>query len=266
MRNAWLEIVLGLAVMGAMWACIDAGWIWGRRERERLGDQAVAGLASMETAVFGLVGLLLAFSFSAGESRLEWRRQLIIAEGNALSTAYMRLELLSQRDRETARRLMREYARARVEVYAQPQDRGATMEAVLRAKALAPGLFSAVAQACPRSPVAAACQLTIPAVNEALDLGASRVEAAQSRAPWVILLLLLALVPVAGVFAGHAMAARERRSPVHVLLYTGITTLTLLVIFDLDNPRDGLIRLDTAQRRFMGEVLSGMEPGRGGLP
>src|SRR6185436_12330422 len=52
------------------------------------------GSGAAEAAVFGLVGLLIAFTFSGAASRFEARRHLITAEANAIGTAWLRLDLL----------------------------------------------------------------------------------------------------------------------------------------------------------------------------
>jgi hypothetical protein len=58
-------------------------------------DQAEAGFGVVEGAVFGLMGLLIAFTFSGAASRFDTRRQLVVEEANAIGTAYLRLDLLS---------------------------------------------------------------------------------------------------------------------------------------------------------------------------
>jgi hypothetical protein len=47
----------------------------------------MAGLTTVEGAVFALIGLLLAFTISGALQRLDERRQLVIQEANAARTA-----------------------------------------------------------------------------------------------------------------------------------------------------------------------------------
>ena len=61
-------------------------------------DGSIAGLGAIEGAVFGLMGLLIAFTFSGAASRFEARRQLILQETNAIGTAYLSLYLLPGSD------------------------------------------------------------------------------------------------------------------------------------------------------------------------
>ena len=50
----------------------------------------LGGLTTIEGAVFALVGLLVAFTVSGALHRFDERRQLVIQEANAISTAYDR--------------------------------------------------------------------------------------------------------------------------------------------------------------------------------
>jgi len=56
--------------------------------------RARKGASAAEAAVFGLLGLLIAFTFSGAASRFEDRRHLITTEANAIGTAYLRIDLL----------------------------------------------------------------------------------------------------------------------------------------------------------------------------
>jgi hypothetical protein len=60
----------------AILACLEIGWRirrFGGRE-----DGEGSGLAAIDGAVFGLMGLLIAFTFTGAASRFEARRQLIV--------------------------------------------------------------------------------------------------------------------------------------------------------------------------------------------
>ena len=70
----------------------------GRRLRVRQHAMRAAGaglgLGAVEGAVFALLGLLIAFTFSGAASRFDTRRQLIVEEANDIGTAYPRLGLI----------------------------------------------------------------------------------------------------------------------------------------------------------------------------
>ena len=85
-------LILGLFV--SMLLCLETGrWI-GLLGIEQSRDGAGPGFGALEGAVFGLLGLLVAFTFSGAATRFEMRAQLIVDEANAIGTAYLRIDLL----------------------------------------------------------------------------------------------------------------------------------------------------------------------------
>src|SRR5262245_7567760 len=53
-----------------------------------------ASVGSLEAAVFALMGLLIAFTFSGALTRFDVRRVQAVDEANAIGTAYLRVDLL----------------------------------------------------------------------------------------------------------------------------------------------------------------------------
>ena len=87
-------LVLGLFL--GMLRMLTLGQRLGRRSLAQEADVVRSRLTGVETAIFGLLGLMI-FTFSGAAARYELRRQLIVEEGNAIGTAYLRLDLLPVR-------------------------------------------------------------------------------------------------------------------------------------------------------------------------
>lgn len=81
-------------------ALLSDGRRLGARHLAKEGASPMAGLNAVEGAVFALMGLLLAFSLSGALQRFDERRQLVLQEANAISTAYDRLVFL-EREKES---------------------------------------------------------------------------------------------------------------------------------------------------------------------
>jgi hypothetical protein len=64
----------------------------------------------IDGAVFGLMALLLGFSFSGAVSRFDTRRELIVQETNAIGTAWLRVDLLPDAARRYAKTQKRNHA------------------------------------------------------------------------------------------------------------------------------------------------------------
>ncbi|MHB8877567.1 MAG: hypothetical protein ACYC8T_28075 [Myxococcaceae bacterium] len=104
---------------------LDAGRRIGTRRLALDPEGAVAGGGTIDAAVFGLLGLLMAFSFSGAGARLENRRKLIAAEANAIGTAWLRLDLLQPDAQPALRDDFRRYVDSRIETYRQMSSGGA---------------------------------------------------------------------------------------------------------------------------------------------
>src|SRR3954453_16539252 len=98
MLNIIEPTVIGGALAGFLFVGILAALAFGRwlgkRAVGRYGPAALPNVGAPETAVFALLGLLIAFSFSGALSRFDTRRALVVEEANAVGTAYVRLDLV----------------------------------------------------------------------------------------------------------------------------------------------------------------------------
>jgi hypothetical protein len=57
-------------------------------------NRAKDGLGSVKTAIFGLLGLLIAFTFGGAVARYDKRRNMALREANAIAIAWDRLDTL----------------------------------------------------------------------------------------------------------------------------------------------------------------------------
>ena len=85
------------------------------------------GESAAEGAIFALLGLLVAFTFSGAASRFDARRQLIVEETNDIGTAYLRLRLLPLSAQPALREQFRQYVDARLAFYRKLKDMPAAM-------------------------------------------------------------------------------------------------------------------------------------------
>src|SRR6187455_2165271 len=88
--------LMTVALFAAMLLCLEIGRRVGTARLARDPDGLTKGASAAEGAVFALLGLLLAFTFSGAASRFEDRRWFINDEANAIGTAYLRLDLLPE--------------------------------------------------------------------------------------------------------------------------------------------------------------------------
>src|SRR5690348_7460999 len=109
---------LTLAFCGAMLLCVELGRRWALAQLERHGPEARTGVGVVDGAVYGLLALLVGFSFSGAAARFDARREVIAREANALSTAWQRIDLLPPEHQEAVRDGLRRYLDAVIASYA----------------------------------------------------------------------------------------------------------------------------------------------------
>src|SRR5262249_48356802 len=150
--------------------CLEVGYRIGRRGLTKNPERAHEGIGVIEAAVFALLGLLLGFSFAGGTSRLDAKRQLIVQEANAISTAYLRLDVLPINDQPEIRRLFREYLDTRIRVYEKLPNLEAAEQELARVGELQKQIWSRAAAASRNDQTQNTARLLLPAINEMMDI------------------------------------------------------------------------------------------------
>jgi hypothetical protein len=242
-----LLLVIGLFV--GMLLSVEIGRGFGRATLRRNPDGLAQGIGAVEGAVYGLLGLIIAFSFSGAESRFEHRRQLLTEEANAIGTAWLRIDLLPEDAQPGMRVLFRHYLDSRLECYRNVEDVSATQAATEQGAALQGEIWSRSVAACETPGVAKhAGILVISSLNTMFDITTTRTTATRDHPPTVIFVLFALLSFVGSMLAGYNMSVNKKRQWFHTLAFTVILSLTVYVILDLEYPRKGLVRVDSADK------------------
>ena len=237
---------LGFAVFAAFLLALLACLSFGRR----LGRKAFAsgrppsGLGTVEAVTFGLLGLLLAFTFSGAASRLDVRRGQIIDEANAIGTAWLRLDILPAEAQPKVRQLFRAYTDSRIAVYRTFSKAGLDSARAEYARS------SAMQSEVWKEAVAAARGLPdanivlLPALNDMFDIATTRMAATQMHPPIIVYFVLAIISLVCAFQVGYQMGATEVASRIHMIVLAFTLAFTFYVILDFEYPRLGFIRIE----------------------
>lgn len=246
MRFMWIPVLLVLFALIVL--SLRLGWHRGRVRLASLGESANEGLGAADGAVFGMMGLLLAFTFTGAASRFDQRRDLIVQESNAIGTAWLRLDLLQAGPRERARDFMRRYLDQRLAAYRHVTDAAQLAQSMAAANALQSELWTLAVSQSREDKTQPLAQLLLPALNDMFDLASSRILSTRMHPPPAIFGMLLALVLASAFLVGFGQAKTANQSRLHLLGFAAITALALYIILDLEYPRLGLIRVDDFDR------------------
>jgi len=246
MLGATLVGWLGLAVVLILATEVGYrlhGWALKQRPLAADDEDGDTGSGYVLTAALGLLGLLIAFVFGMAAERYEDRRQLVLNEANAISTAALRYELLPEPQRTALLRTMSDYVKVRLEFFDHGEDMEQVLAAEARAEALQAGIWKQVGAAVrtPEGQVLATPLLN--ATNEMFDLAASRHAALDARVPDRALHVLVLYALVAAAIMGHGLAPGERRHFVSTSGLFVLVALAISLIIDLDSPRIGSVRV-----------------------
>src|SRR5262245_20218038 len=132
-------VLVSLTIAGTLLAAMLLLEAWGKRlgerHRRRDPDRRPSGYGAAETAVLGVLGLFIAFTFSGAGARFDARHLLIADETSAIETAWRRIDLLPIDRQPAIRELFRRYVDARLGALRQ-HDRRLAAESAERALAL----------------------------------------------------------------------------------------------------------------------------------
>jgi hypothetical protein len=203
-----------------------------------------AGLSVIEGALFGLMGLILAFSSSGAGIRFDARRQLIIDEANCIGTAYLRLELFPAQAKQALQEKFRQYVDALLATYRAIPDITKAQAEMTRAETIQNEIWAKAIEASQQMSSNQATQLLVlPALNEMFDIANTCYRITQMHTPFPIYLLMSVLLLICSLLAGYSMGESKERSWIHAISFAALLSLTLYVIIDLDFPRLGRIQV-----------------------
>jgi hypothetical protein len=255
-NNEVFALVFVALLLLGMLACLEIGRRLARRSSSQPGDKE--GLGVIDGAIFALLGLLVAFTFSGAAERFEARRHLIVEEANDIGTAYLRVDLLPADAQPEIRDLFRQYVDARLATYQNVIDMQLALSYYSKSQELQGEIWTKSVAAAARSNNTAASMLLLPALNSMIDITTVRTAATEDHPPNVIFAMLALIALASSTMAGYEMAGSQRRSWLHTIGYAVILSLAISVILDLEFPRLGLIRVD-AFDHYLVDVRSSMK-------
>jgi hypothetical protein len=239
-----LAALLFLGMLGFM----EAGRVTGARRIARDAEGSHAGVGVVEGSVFGLLGLLIAFTFSEAANRLSDRKLLIVEEVNAIGTAWKRIDLLPADAQPEIRDGFRRYLDARIEAYRKVPDENAVAEEYAKADHAGQEIWARTAAATRPETVTPASALMPSALNTMFDIAEARRLATRMHPPLIIYVMLAVFALAGALLVGYGMAEAHGRNWIHMIVFSLTIAVAAYVILDLEYPRYGLIRIDDFDR------------------
>lgn len=249
---------LPLLLFVGMLALLELGRRAGVRRRARDPEGVKEGFGALEGSIFGLLGLLTAFTFSGAVGRYDERRDLAVQEANTVGDAWARIDALPKETQPAIRDGMRRYVESRLKTYRALPDFEAAMAELKRSAAIQDEVWKAAVAACATPEGQRLTMLVLPALDTAFDATLVRTAAALHHPPGVIWIMLVVLALAAALIAGLGMSGSKRRPGIYMVGFALTTAIAVYTIVDLEYPRVGLVRVDSADR-LLEDVLETMK-------
>jgi hypothetical protein len=237
------------AAMLVAWA---GGWRWGQYLR-REGHEELQ--TKLDESLLALLGLLLAFTFSISLARHDQRRQMLVADSNAIGDFYTCASLLNEPVRGKLRSVLREYVELRLSVASPSLDEATLQRRLDESQRLQDAMQGLVKEAVDdRTPVVVPLVNTL---NEVTSSHAARLSAGRERLPPSVVLLLVLVASVAMALNGRHPGIAGRPRIGAAVGFAALVGMVLWVTLDLNQPHRGWITL--SQEPLL-RLLQGMTP------
>jgi hypothetical protein len=248
----WLAYVACIALF---FAAFEVGYRYGRRWRPRADEERKALTGTLVAGMLALMSFLLATSFGIAADRFGQRKALVLAEANAIRTAFLRTDFLPEPQRSNLRRLFPEYVELRIRAVETGVD---VPEAIARAEAMQGAMWAEIAAVARVQPAAETVALAIQSVNDVIDLHRARVTVAlRYRIPPIMLQALFGIALLAmGTMGVQFGLGGTRNLPVMLGLLMAFGSV-LLIVVELDRPTRRVYRVDMHP---LIETLKAMRP------
>jgi len=212
-------------------------------------EQSALELGSINGTLLGLLGLLLAFTFSMSSSRFDTRRALVIEEANDIGTVILRTDIYPDSVRRILRGYLKQYVEERIAFYQAGMNVEKLTEHYINADNLGKKIWSTVAAYAKKDNVTTRTSELIPALNAMIDVTTTRRAAGESTIPDSIMYFLFLLCVCSAFLLGY-----DNKLRVDWIVMTGFAvmlSITVYMIIDLDRPRSGMINMDLPNQKII---------------
>lgn len=244
-------LFLGLIVLQ------EVGRRIGMRRAQRDPEGAHVGVGSVESAIFGLMGLMIGFTFFGAYQRFDQRRDLVVEETNRIRTAYLRLDFIPKERQPEMRQLFRQYVGARIEYYKSLTNEADAYEA-MEAKELQNRVWQDAVSAAALPGAHPSAGMLFSALNDMNAITTTRRLAMQKHPPMIVFMMLIGISLAGALMAGYQMARSKQRNWLHIVGFAAVTAVVIYVILDMEYPRMGMIRM-TAFDQAMVDLRNSMQ-------
>lgn len=222
-----------------MLAFCEAGFQLGAHYRKKEDIEATVSLGPMLGGMMGMLAFVLAITFSITASQHNLRKENVILEANAISSAYLRADLLDEPTASEVKELLREYVDIRLQAAS-----GGDIPTILARSAEIHQLLWSIALSVSRTHPSVNTSLFTQSVNHVIDMNEIRVNAGlYGRIPIAIWLALFAITALSMITIGTLVGLTGKRRLVVIFPMLLAFAVLVSLVMDLNRPQQGMIKV-----------------------
>ncbi|MEN9600374.1 MAG: hypothetical protein RL596_2698 [Bacteroidota bacterium] len=231
--------VLCVILMVLMTLMVYVGY-WLRKRRQ----QEYEGMGSIEGSSFGLLGLILAFTFGMSANRYDNRRAVVVDEVNNLAGAMLRVETFDNDSLKHAlyvdfKDLLDQRIKTNVTKVFDPQYDSARIASYNAVRKLIRH-SNQLAKIDKYNYAAMQLIQSLIKVNDSVTL---RYNTMNATVPDAIIWLLIIFALSCSVFAGFSLPVSKKINWLPILSFIVFTCVVIYIILDMDRPKRGFITI-----------------------
>lgn len=254
-------LALGLCIFLILAAACEIGYRLGRLSGARSdpNDHDHAVTSTLTSGMAALLAFILGLSVNYAQGRFETRRDLVVTEANAISTAWRRAQVIGGPEGNAIAGLIAQYAQTRLEYTT--ADSRAPIDAINRqAGEEQAAIWRLAGEAARKAPTPITATL-ITALNEMFDDAQAQRFAFIGESPGAMLDMLLDGSIIAIGALGFEMGLRGHRRIVLATLLLIMWSGAMVISVDFSRPRIGLVRVDPSPLKWtLQEIRSAPAP------
>ena len=255
------EIILFFIVVAIFCVVLELAFRLGRHHRAHSNDSTRSHLTVLQTALLGLLALLLGFNFAMASSRFEARKTLIQDEVTVIGSTYLRAKLLPSDLRGKVTALLKDYVSARIEYLRAGTDEKLLKAASASSRTIEDQLWNLAAAAEAQGEATAAMNLVIQSLTDVYNVNEKRRAEQDDHVPATVINLLFVVAIGALGFIAYSYGLGHRRRHGSTAIFAILIAMVFTITLDLDQPRSGFIRVGEESMLRLQEDLNRMSSG-----
>ncbi len=257
MGNAYYFQLAGMLLIPflAVMLPLLIGQTLGVSARKKSDDVPHTQIGSVVGAAFGLLALMIAFTFQIATSRYEDRKRMLMQEVTNIRTTYLRAGLIPEPYGTNTKSLLIDYVDNRLEIQYGLEG---ISRALNRSQQILDTLwkYSEILGEQDRSSETYA--LYIISVNEMIDAQNQRLTVAlQYRIPMAIIITLFIIEIFSMLVLGYQFGISGKRNSKMNLVLSLIFSIVIFLILALDRPELGLAKLNQKPMQTLQDQMNG---------